>query len=357
MKEKLKIALITRWNATCGISLHAEMVGRELIERGYKVKVFAPTLESANRWWHHIRIREKEEDFVERVYEEIDPEGNGGSFDIEKVLKFEPDIILLESYQSLPHAYIEELIIKAGVPSIAVLHEGDFLRYSDLSIFSSIVVFDSRFIEELIGERYPRDKIRIISYPCYPLREQKRNFAEDGLIRFATFGRQPAFELKPFIEALRKLKESYNNIYYRIVRGDKLLDISEEWIEQEKKVLDLEDIDRLLHNSDIHLLPKGPTKNVVVSSTLYQVMGTLCITVVPDTRHFEMHKHDNTVVIFKDVKDLMEKLKEIIEREDLRRKLKESMKKYVEKHNVKKVTDEFENLINSVLIQNFKQVF
>ncbi len=354
MVQEFRVALISRWNATCGISLHAEMIGREFIKRGYPLKVFAPTLESAGKWWHHIKIREEDEEYVERVYEEIDPEGKGGSFKREAVLDFKPDLIILESYQSLPHKDIEELIKEVGVPAFAVLHEGDFLRYSDLSIFERIAVFDGRFTEELIGDRYPREKVVEIPYPCYPLREQNRRFAEDGIIRFVTFGRQPAFELEPFVKALRELRKVYENIRYKIVRGDKLIDVSEEWIEQELKVLDLEDIDLLLKSSDIHLLPKGPTNNVVVSSTLYQIMGTLCITVVPNTRHFEMHKEDNTVVIYEGVEDLIKKLREIIENEELRRTIKESMRRYVEENSVERIVDRFEELIDSVLVKNVK---
>ena len=356
MATKLKIALISRWNATCGIALHAEMIGREFIRRGYHLKVFAPTLESAGKWWHHLKIRE-DEDFVERIYEEIDPEGKGGFFDIERVKKFDPDIIIIESYQSLPHPYIERLVAELHIPSVVIPHEGDHLRYKDLSIFTKFVVFDERFKRELIGNRLPDERVEIIPYPCYPLREQKRKFAEDGRIVFVTFGRQPAFELYPYINALRELRKEYQNIVYRIIRANEPVDIKEDWIVQEVKILDLEDIDRILSDSDIHLLPKAPTRNVVLSSTLYQIMGLLCITVVPDTRHFEMHKSDNTVVIYENEDDLIEKLRRVIEDEHLRENIKESMKRYVEENSVVKIADRFEELINSVLVKDVKKVF
>ncbi|HID66357.1 MAG TPA: glycosyltransferase family 1 protein, partial [Aquificaceae bacterium] len=61
----MNIGILSRWNATCGVSLHAEMIGRELLRRGHNITVFAPYLESANRWWHHKLIRQ-DEDFVVR---------------------------------------------------------------------------------------------------------------------------------------------------------------------------------------------------------------------------------------------------------------------------------------------------
>jgi len=355
MACKPKIALISRWNATCGIALHAEMIGRELLRRGYNIRIFAPTLESAGKWWHHLQIREDEE-FVERVYEEIDPEGRGGYFDLEKVKGFNPDIIIIESYQSLPHSYIEKLITDLNVPSIVVPHEGDFLRYGDLSIFTKFAVFDERFKRELIGDKLPEERVEIIPYPCYPLREQKRRFAEDGKIVFVTFGRQPAFELEPYINALRHLRNEYKNIVYRIIRANEPVDIKEDWIIQEVRILDLGDIDGILSEADIHLLPKAPTKNVVVSSTLYQIMGILCITVVPDTRHFEMHRNDGTVVMYESEEDLVEKLKDLIGNEEERMRIKENMRRFVEKNSVEKIVDRFEKLINSVLVKDIKEV-
>ena len=38
----VKIALMSSWNAACGISIHAELIGREWIKQGHDLKVFAP---------------------------------------------------------------------------------------------------------------------------------------------------------------------------------------------------------------------------------------------------------------------------------------------------------------------------
>jgi len=57
--------------ATCNVSLHAEIVIRMLLEIVHDVCVFAPTLDSANKGWHHILLRGKEK-IVERCYDEVD---------------------------------------------------------------------------------------------------------------------------------------------------------------------------------------------------------------------------------------------------------------------------------------------
>jgi len=355
----MKIGILSRWNATCGVSLHAEMVGRELLRRGYEIIVFAPYKESANRWWHHKLIRE-DEPFVIRCYEEISPDGKEGNLNLEAVLSQEVDLLLVESYEKLPYGDVERLVgllRERGVPSIAVIHEGLYedVRYSDLNLFERIVVFDERFLKEVLKERVKREKVEIIPYPCYPVREGKRDFAEDGKIRFFSFGRQPKEEYCPYLEVLKVFRKRYDKPFtYKVVRASEKLNFYEDWFEQEEKVLDYEDIVKELHSSDFHLLPKGNTRKVVVSSTLYQVLGTLTVTFVPDNRFFETlpKGEEAPVVFYSDVVELLEKLELLCRDKAVREKIKENARRFVEENSLQRITDRFENLINSVVLKN-----
>jgi hypothetical protein len=38
----MKIAMTSRWNIPCGVSLHAELVGRAWVEMGHDLQVLAP---------------------------------------------------------------------------------------------------------------------------------------------------------------------------------------------------------------------------------------------------------------------------------------------------------------------------
>ena len=38
----MKIAMMSRWNIPCGVSLHAELVGRAWVEMGHDLQVLAP---------------------------------------------------------------------------------------------------------------------------------------------------------------------------------------------------------------------------------------------------------------------------------------------------------------------------
>ncbi len=340
------IGILSRWNATCGIAMHAEFIANEFIKMGHYVKVFAPHVDSANKWWHHRIIRENEENYVIRCYEELDPKGlDGGRLEMEKITSEEFDLFIVESYASIPYSDVENLVKRLkerGTKVFVVIHEGnrEQIRYSDMRIFDAIVVFDERFADEMIPEY--RDIISVIPYPCHPVVEGNRRFGEDG-IKFFSFGRQPVREYIDFIRALDWLSKRYD-ITYKVVRSDGYLPFSKPWLVQERRRISNEEVFRYLHSSDVHLIPKGKTGNVVVSSTLCQCAGSLVPTVVPNTRHFEnLPEYDGLrpAVVYRDLEDLKEKLVRIIEDDEYRKRLREAMRRFVEENRCDKVARMF----------------
>jgi glycosyltransferase involved in cell wall biosynthesis len=347
------IGFFSRWNATCGISMHAELVGMELIKMGYRLKVFAPHVRSANKWWHHKIVRNKEEDFVIRCYDELEPDNmSGGSIEEEKVLSEDFDWLIVESYASIPYKDVENLVNKLkdrGVKVVAVIHEGarEQIRYSSLRIFDAVVVFDERYLNEMLPDY--GDMIEIIPFPCYPVKKGNRKFAEDILI-FFSFGRQPINEYEDYIKALDALSSKFDFVY-RVVRSNGLLPFERPWLKQEQKRLYHDEVYRLLHSSDIHLLPKGQTRYVVVSSTLCQCLGALTPTVVPNTRHFEALPIIDGVkpaVVYENVEDLKEKLVMLIEDEEFRKKVIKASERFVEENRSDKIARRFVKLFEEL---------
>ncbi len=340
------IGILSRWNATCGISMHAEMIAHEFIKMGHYVKVFAPHVDSANRWWHHRIIRDEEENFVIRCYDELDPRTmSNGRIEMEKILSENFDLFIVESYASIPYNDVEKLVKRLkerGTKVFAVIHEGcrEHIGYSDMRIFDAIVVFDERFVNEMLPEY--RDIAHVIPYPCHPIVRGNRKFAEDELI-FFSFGRQPVGEYLDYIRALDWLSKRFDLIY-RVVRSDGLLPFNKPWLKQERRRLSNEEIFELLHKSDVHLIPKGKTKNVVVSSTLCQCLGALIPTIVPNTRHFEnLPEYDGVrpAVVYEDVEDLKEKILRIVEDDEFRKKLIKAAERFVEENRSDKVAKRF----------------
>jgi len=354
----MRIGLLGRWNATCGVSLHAELVGRELLKRGHKLTVFAPLPESAGRWWHHRLIRE-DEGFVRRVYTELSPEGEEGHLEPDAVLREDPDLLLVESYEKLPYRDVEQLVVRLrekGVPSLAVIHESrpEDLGYRDLSAFATVLVFDRRYVVEVLGEKAEGVRLEVLPYPCLPVREGKRAFGEDGRVVFFSFGRQPAEEYREYISVLRRLRKDYPRIVYRVVRAAEPLGVGESWILEERRLLDTEEIYSLLHSSDVHLLPKGRTGRVVVSSTLYQTLGSLCVTVAPLSRFFETlpQGEDAPLILYRDEEDLESRLRTLMESPALRERIRENARRFVEANSVGRVVDRLEEILNSVVAQD-----
>jgi len=338
----MKIAILGRWNATCGASLHAELIGREFIKMGYELIVFAPTFKSANKWWHHKIIME-DEDFVIRAYEEDDPRGGSGKIYTEKILSENFDFLIVESYKGLPCREVERILpeIKKRSKVIIVLHEGkkEDLKYRNIEEFDAVVVFDRRYIDEVCNAK----NVYVIPYPCYPLtrpREVKRREAKKI---FFSFGRQPEFEYMDYIKALRELRSRYD-LVYRIVRSNGMLHVKERWIEQIRKRLTIEEIYDFLNRSDIHLLPKGSTESVVVSSTVYQCLGSLCPIIAPKARYFETLPEEHgvkPVVLYTDIEDLKGKIVRLLEDDSYRNAVLRAAEKFVKENSSEVVAKKF----------------
>ena len=342
----MRIGILSRWNATCGIGMHAELIGREFIKLGHTLRVFAPTINSANRWWHH-RIVQGDEGYVVRCYEEISPSSDGGGIDPRPFLDGDLDLLIVESYGSLPKegvVPIVERLRRRGTFLVLVIHEGwkREVWYRDPSIFDRVVVFDRRYIEELIPEWKGRVSISIIPFPCGPICEGRRAFGDRGL-RFITFGRQPEEEYRDFIEALDSLKIDFE---YRVIRADHPLGFERPWLRQEVRPLRQEEVYEELLKSDIHLLPKGYTGAVVVSSTLCQCVGTLVPIVTPATRHYELVP-DDVIVRYHHRKELLDRLERLLSDELYRQRIRKAMEAFARENSARKVALQFLNLLKS----------
>jgi len=352
----VRLCIISRWNASCGVSLHAELLGREFIKRGYDVRVIAPTLESANKDWHHIIVSIKDEDWVYRCYEES---SNGyGMVNEECIESVRCESILVEFYGRIPYISLGKLLRKLRKDSkiTVVVHSTTLEEVKGLIMipYDTIVVFDERYINELLSKiGISRENISVIPYPCVEnvdVKPYRPDFAHDKIL-FFSFGRQPSDEYKDFIEALSRLRSRYDLMYWIIRSGNELRDLRYEWIVQWKKKLSLSQIFSYLRGSDIHLLPKskGYKGKVVISSTVYQTIASLTPIVTIDGRYVEAIPTDEhgigAIVKYKNVNDLVHKLVMLIEDDKLRNYVVNKAKEFVKKHCVSRIADVYTKLI------------
>ncbi|MET1159913.1 MAG: glycosyltransferase family 1 protein [Thermoprotei archaeon] len=360
----MRIAIMSRWKATCGVSLHAELLAKALMKQGVEVIVFAPTLDTANRDWHHIPVDNRDEPWVYRVYGETDDYAYpyGGFIDKETILNADYDVFVVEGYQRLPVNELRKIApeIKKKAKLVLVVHTGYVRDLEPLMRidWDLITVFDKRFINELIrffGVKAIR-KTKIVPYPFLVIDDVKPyrpEYAENKLL-FITFGRQPIIEYLDYIRVLRKLAKKYDLVYW-IIRSDRELPVKDPWIIQEVKRPSHEELFSYVLGADIHLLPKSETKAVVVSSTLAQILYTGTPTVVPNTRYFETippHGSGFDVVVKYELGntiDLYSKLRILIRNKELYQEVSRRAKEYAFRYNSEKIAREYIELFKKLI--------
>ncbi len=356
----MKIAMMSRWNATCGISAHAELVGREWVKK-HALTVFAPTLESATDW-HHNPIEREDEEFVIRGYEQPEAIGKTGWID-ERLWKEDYDVLVLQGLELLPIPTLLDIFPKMEAKKVLVWHEGRLPVYEDFYKlnFDAIVCFDTRY-KNALRRKYPDEKIHIIPFPCRPVVkvEGDKKGARDELaipgdktVLFS-FGKQPLFEYEDYLWLANELKKKYD-LKYLILRSYGEIPPKSDFLDVRRCRPEYEEICKYLHTSDIFLLPKRETESIVVSSTVCQCLGALTPIVAPDVRHVE--QMDKEIVKYKNRGDLKDKVIRLIEEEEFKKEVLKHAEQYVRKNSAGKIAENFISLFEDILILTKNKAF
>lgn len=350
----MKIAMMSRWNATCGISAHAELVGREWVKK-HDLTVFAPTLESATDW-HHNPIEKEDEEFVIRGYEQPESIGKTGWID-ERLWKEDYDVLVIQGLELLPIPTLLEMFPKINAKKVLVWHVGKLPIYKEVYKlkFDAIVCFDFRF-ENMLKGKYPEGIISIIPFPCHPVAkvkedsEKKRARNELGMPSDKTilfsFGKQPLFEYKDYLWLANELKGKYD-LKYLVLRSYGDSPPESDFLEVRRGIPEYEEIYNYLRAADIFLLPKSETEYIVVSSTVFQCLGALTPIVVPEVGYVELL--DKEIVKYKNREDLKEKIIRLIEDEDLKEEVLRHAEQYVIENSAEKIAKKFVRLFEDIL--------
>ncbi len=327
----MRIGIVSRWGAACGISLHAELIAMPLRGLGHEVRVYAPTIESASRDWHHVVI-ESDPPWVRRVYIEADelcyPDCGGfvrpGDW-------LENDIVVVEGYSRLPWRSLRPYLYEAkrhGARLALVVHyffprEVEPLL-EDPRLWDVVFVFDERF--EAMVKSVADVYTVVLPYPFLTLEPRMSLSKPAGcpLLLF-TFGRQPKREYIDYLVAVKRIAGRLP-VCYLVARSLDDIEYPAPWLIVVKRRLSVEEVYAFLRASTVHLIPKWDHPGVVVSSTVAQTLYAGVPVVVPDTRYFETIpslEEGGPLVKYKlgNVADLVEKLSYILEDEGVRREL------------------------------------
>lgn len=266
---------------------------------------------------------------------------------------------MVESLDRMPIPNLLEMFPKIKAKKVQVIHEWalpDNPGYYELD-FDAIVCFNQQY-KTMLLERYPEGKIHIIPYPCHPYvtgnkekAREKLGLPKDALI-LVSFGRQPLTEYDDYLWLANELGKKYD-LKYLVIRSDSpnnsevvgktLRGLSPSCEVRFERPL----IDRVydyLHASDIHLLPKGISGNVVVSSTVFQCLGSGTPIVIPDTRYVE--KLDKEVVKYRpnDRAHLNMQVSRLIKEETFTKATVNAAEKYVRGNSAQKIAQRFMDL-------------
>lgn len=93
----MKIAMMSRWNIPCGVSLHAELVGRAWVEMGHDLQVLAPVE------WEGYQS-DADEPYVERCYRLPKPgRKEDFFFNPKPFVEVDCDIFVVQNLEIPPH--------------------------------------------------------------------------------------------------------------------------------------------------------------------------------------------------------------------------------------------------------------
>jgi len=291
----MKIAMMSPWNVACGVSVHAELVGREWVRAGHELKVFAPV--ETEKIYHT-----RDEPFVTRCYSmRRSPKLRVEDLwlDPKPFLESDYEVFVVQNLELMPIYELKKIFpqIRRRAKTVLVIHEGNkncFTKpYLDFE-WDAIVCFDERYKREF-AQIFPADKLHIIPYPAHPLAlgdkvaaREKLGLSRDEKIIFS-YGIWFHNRLHP-LPVIEKLSKSFPLKYLAVIHEIPVREPIEEakakykFLEIREKALTLEELYTYLHASDVHLLWKfSEDPNLLVCSSVYLTLGSGCPIVINDS--------------------------------------------------------------------------
>ena len=353
----MKLAILSRWNTACGVSLHAELVGREWVNDGHSLTVFAP---------NNIRPVGKDEDYVIRCFSD---EGDHTEtfFSPEPFLDSDYEVLLIERVEWVPLEPLKEIFpkIRKKAKIVYAVHERKLPTnplFYDFD-WDAIVCFDERYKQQWV-KRFDEGKIHIIPYPTGHLCEGNKQKAREKLDLVSdkkmvfSYGWAPELHIFPVLPALQELNKQVPFTF--VVLAEPKYVVSDihrlkecEFIELRYELASMERIYTYLHASDIHLIhkEKGELRrgDAVVPSAILMCLGAMTPIITSDTEFvWFFHKE---VIKYSSKDELKELLIKIFEGDAIVDETLEAAKQYAVRCSPEKISKEFIRLFGQVSLE------
>ncbi len=349
----MEISLLSAWNTDSGAGMHAELIGREWIKMGHNVSVFS----FIKTDFHGKTFLREDEDYVTRCFGT--PRTN--FFDPRPIIQKKSDFIVVEDLGMLPKDELAKIfpILKERSKTVNVIHDNKLSPDPSFWQFDwdKIIVFDENY-RKIFKDVYPKEKLEIIPYPCYPWQEgnkkksrEELNLPQDKKIIFIFSWWAKRF--LPHIEVIKKLSEKYD-LHLLIVSQD--IAARDQFLELKKENLEVdfreefpsdERVYKYLHASDVFVFGEKPTEGVVVCSSALMTLGSGCPIVAPDINFFKTFQNGE-VIKYKNDQELEKAIIDVFEENEIFKKTKKAAKIFVDKNNSHVIAERFIKLFENI---------
>lgn len=291
----MKISIMSLWNSPCGVSVHAEQVGREWIRAGHELTVFAPMVKGFRT--------NPDEPFVIRNYCLLEKcfQEKGISddfFDPKPFLDNDWDVFVMEHFNEMPVEKLAKIFpqIRKKGPTVLIPHQGKIPEKSLIDLgWDAVICFDERWKKLLTGLFHPK-KLHIISYPCHPVEAGDKRLSREKLglpqdkkiVLLYGISVHKAISLLPSLNRINKKcplllvvvteVADWLEIYSALVKKYKFIDLRQQ-------TMDIKTLYTYLHASDCLIYHTDSSEEITLSSTAHLCLGS-CTPILAQTSNF-----------------------------------------------------------------------
>lgn len=350
----MNIGMMSAWNEDSGASIHAESIGREWIKMGHELSVFS----FLGSDFHGTAVVADDEYYVSRCFSTSRPEHP--FLNVHPILKTDYDIFVTQDLGMLPEDELAKIfhLISRRAKTVNIIHHDGLPSNPSFYQFDwdAIVCFDDRYYS-FLSESFPRRKLYVIPYPCYPLRKgdkfearKKLELCQDRYI-LLFFGQRAVQGLVSLLPILENISRSLPILLLVLSKRD-LKQIK--WFNRngldilvKEEVPDMEKLYDYLHASDVLLYHRTERPGVVVSSTACQCLGSACPILAPKSNY--LYDIERVVFTYANPQEFHDNLVEILNQGPRYHKWEVALEDYLGRNCASSVAYEYIRLFRSLL--------
>jgi hypothetical protein len=353
----MRIGMICAWNSNSGASIHAELVGRAWVEMGHELSVFSFYPYS----FHGTALVNEDESYVTRCL--TTSTADAVRFDPRPLLTARYEILVVQDHGMIPKDPLGKIFhrISRRAKTVAVIHDGKLSEDPSFYQFpwDAIVAFDDRY-RSFLAEAYWDNKIVEIPYPSYPLvpgdmsaARRKLGLPPKGNI-VLLFGPAAASAVEA-ISALEDLcQEDGDRMVLLVTLDEEALegfraarDAGGLRIEIREEAPGIQRLYDYLYASDALLLHKHSAGHAVISSTVFQCLGSGCPIVALDSNYLHPFR-EGEILIYDNLEGLKTHVRDALSRGEGYRRSRQAIERFLAKNNAMEVAKRFIQLFTSL---------